>query len=674
MKNSLRALAASFHSASIPVSLEVMITCVSVANEFQWLLDENHGGSPSPDAFYDKACGGYVPYMQTSTDCFVHYNSDSISLNDSLASYQRYCNAFSKSQLSFGQVYSIWSNGTRYLKNASDIDTSKYISTPFILPEHVVTPNLNSFHYIYYNFAAAFNFSIIINSLVFATLALLYLTKNTRLNNRVLRYIRSKFLIPPISGTTHHTETKLLHWYTTILPTRGEFVFLAFFVVINVILASYNYPLFKTKNEGKGIFLLKCVANRTGGLSFGLIPLIILLAGRNNLVQHMTGLPYSSMIFFHKWVARTMTFYGVLHGTLWCLYAFLEKAGLFRFYFENFSYWRWGIYISGAAVALLIQSIYCIKSRHYEIFLILHISLALFFLVGCYYHCEELGWTGWIFLSSGLWVIDRILRFWNICYKFGGYRHAHASIMSNENKIFKITIPNVDFEKFEFFPGCFAYLYVKGRKWFWQSHPFTLLKHGSDIEIVIKAKEGLTKNLFELLPTDGTRIPIRVALEGPYGHEAPVTDYSDVLLLTSGTGIPGPISYLEKVIEQQEKVRKLHFVWIVPNEDFVNLMKENISDIFQKVSMGGMSVNIDFFVTRPRDVIDISWLPSEIHVHKGRPNIKVLIEEDLSNSTGDVAVVSCAIPQLDDEIRSCIGHSLPLNKHITHYYDELQVW
>lgn len=52
---------------------------------------------------------------------------------------------------------------------------------------------------------------------------------------------------------------------------------------------------------------------RATWLSMAQMPLLILLAGKNNLIGYMTGLSYERLNVLHRWVARCLLLTATLH-------------------------------------------------------------------------------------------------------------------------------------------------------------------------------------------------------------------------------------------------------------------------------------------------------------------------------------------------------------------------
>ncbi|CEP64662.1 ferric reductase family protein LALA0_S13e00122g [Lachancea lanzarotensis] len=672
MSSTWRAIGLAFHTNPISQSLQALLACISETSRLDWAHEEDPEAS-----FYATACGSYMPFMQTAMHCYVSLTeNESTSLVDRLNTYRSNCNGVAGTNFSESQIWDIWSNGTQFLRDSHNVG-EKVHSAPVLLSQDDIFATYNYYHYTFYNLSAAFNFNLVINGSVVVLVLFAIWARYTSCNTRFVRAVRSKLLVPAIFGTTHHTESRPFPFYKVLLPTRGDAVALAVFLSINAVIALYNFPVVSSNMDTKFYFLVRCVANRCGGLAFGLVPLTILLAGRNNPLLNLTGVPYSSFIFFHKWAARTMTLYAFTHSMLWTMFVVVRERMSFWYFFFNYEYWRWGTWATVAATALIFHSIHSIKAKQYEIFLTVHIIMALVFIAGCLKHCATFGWLGWIYLAVAFWAWDRAIRLWRLFFNFGGYRNAYARCISVQEELFQITVPHVESARFQFFPGCYGFLYFLGRSSFWQSHPFTLMKSKDNLEVIVKAKGGITRELYETLPQDGTKVPLRVAIEGPYGHEASLSSYDNALLIASGAGLPGPLSYLNKATDQMDETGNYTFVWIVPTEAFLATMQNEFSRISEKVRLQGAKRNIKIhvYVTRPQLNEEYAdWWPQEIQVHKYKPDVEEIVSSFCKAATGTIGVVSCANPGLDDKIRHYVaGHILHHGSRID-YFDELQVW
>ena len=90
-------------------------------------------------------------------------------------------------------------------------------------------------------------------------------------------------------------------------------------------------------------------------------------------------------MLLHRWVARIFVLQVVLHSLIE-LVLYMDKG----VYAEELvkEYWIWGIVATVFACAMLVGSALFIRRWSYEAFLIGHVLMAVFVIVGCWYHVE----------------------------------------------------------------------------------------------------------------------------------------------------------------------------------------------------------------------------------------------------------------------------------------------
>ena len=153
-------------------------------------------------------------------------------------------------------------------------------------------------------------------------------------------------------------------------------------------------------------------ADRVGSLTYALTPLTILLRTRSSLLTLLTGIPYPSFTFLHRWLGRIIFIQSVLHTLSWTiiegkLYQPQPSTyiGLIR---ER--YIIWGI------VAMTLLSILVVLSTRkavawigYEAFGKMHYVVAAIYMGARWAHWSHL--KCWMIASLGIWEMDRGLRF-----------------------------------------------------------------------------------------------------------------------------------------------------------------------------------------------------------------------------------------------------------------------
>ncbi|KAK5071571.1 hypothetical protein LTR64_004650 [Lithohypha guttulata] len=376
-------------------------------------------------------------------------------------------------------------------------------------------------------------------------------------------------------------------------PTFGQTSYIVVFFLLNILFTALDYKSITpnswftdTKSE-----ILIYVANRTGVLAFALAPLVILFAGRNNVLLWLTNWSHSTYLLLHRWIARIFTLQIILHSILELVY--YKHTGEYEAEVVQ-KYWIWGIVATLAACIMIVASVIWFRRAAYEVFLVLHILLAAILLIGSWYHVDLLyerrwGYEFWLYAAFAVWFFDRVLR--ALWIARNGIQQAEWTEV--DDNIIRMDVLGV---RWGLSPGQHAYLYFPGAKrWtFWEAHPFSvipLVQHNgrglnvsalqSDTDSNIEAADNKTNDLEKSAVTStrtpahrsslvtnhtviGVRMYLRkhsgitkalhanssptVLLEGPYYNHNPwlkpgVSSCDRIILLAGGIGITGVLSH-----------------------------------------------------------------------------------------------------------------------------------
>ncbi|KAM0330785.1 hypothetical protein ACHAQA_003739 [Verticillium albo-atrum] len=257
-------------------------------------------------------------------------------------------------------------------------------------------------------------------------------------------------------------------------PSVGQSLYIALMVILNVILTAVNYK----STQPNGWFasqyqeVLEYVMIRTGTLGFSLAPLVILFSGRNNVLLWLSNWSHSTFMLLHRWVARIFGIQVIIHSiTALALYidigSYPEE--------EKLPYWIWGCVATVAVVIMLVASGLYVRRRSYEIFLIVHILLAVFVIAGCWYHVDlrferKFGYEMWLYAACAVWFSDRLIRVLRIL-KAGVRR---AKIVDVDSDIVRVDIPGI---RWAGTPGQHVYAYFPTLNPLrpWENHPFSVI-------------------------------------------------------------------------------------------------------------------------------------------------------------------------------------------------------
>lgn len=194
--------------------------------------------------------------------------------------------------------------------------------------------------------------------------------------------LRPYLIWPSVLGTYN---VRPLPWLLGNAPTIGQSLWIFMFFVINLVLNCVNYQTMPAGEMPWGFTpreeILAYIGYRTGHLGYMMLPLTILFAGRNNFLLWLTNWSYDTYLVLHRWVARMFALYAIIHSVT--LLGTYTGSGSYPTASKE-PYWLWGIVATVLTCAMLVFSMLWFRRRSYELFLILHILMAVFVLAGCW--------------------------------------------------------------------------------------------------------------------------------------------------------------------------------------------------------------------------------------------------------------------------------------------------
>ncbi|SNX82199.1 related to FRE6 - Ferric reductase [Melanopsichium pennsylvanicum] len=210
-------------------------------------------------------------------------------------------------------------------------------------------------------------------------------------------------------------------WLTLHLPLRLESIILVAIMALNIVPLVTFYSLYVGHNTyfpgtdtmSRRSQILRHLANRCAMLGIGQLPMLILLASRRTPVAILSQLSMSTMMLFHRWIARICYLHVVIHIFSNAL-NFYHSTGLI----ESLKLLpvQLGIVSTVMLSGLVFSSLRIFREKHYEVFVFLHISLALLMIVFTYLHIKFLHQGRLalqilvIELTAAFWAFDRTLR------------------------------------------------------------------------------------------------------------------------------------------------------------------------------------------------------------------------------------------------------------------------
>ena len=303
-------------------------------------------------------------------------------------------------------------------------------------------------------------------------------------------------IAPPLIGHRH----KVPLFKTFNMPTRGQSLFIAYLIIINVVLCavginSADPSSWYTSNR---VEILTYVSNRAGILSFANIPLLVLYSSRNNILLWLTNWSHSTFLLLHRWIAAICVIEACLHSAIYL--QIYDENGDYSSE-SKLAYWYWGIVATLAMVIIVPGSMLQVRRQFYEFFLAWHVTFFLLAMVGCFLHIYyryalKWGYENWIYIALAVWGFERGMRI--LRFARHGICTAHVAIVDDE--YIKLEIPGVAAEGD-------VYLYFPTLTWrVWENHPFSVM---TDVGFGSDTEPSTT-----IITSDEGRLPIALAEKG----------------------------------------------------------------------------------------------------------------------------------------------------------------
>jgi predicted ferric reductase len=283
------------------------------------------------------------------------------------------------------------------------------------------------------------------------------------------------------------------------LPSVGRTSLVLANAITLVVLCLYGLDL-------TGRFTKEDVAFRCGVVTLGQLPLIFLLAGKNNIVGYLTGISYERLNWLHRWCARCMLLTATIHMgyffSSWNRYDYIP----YKIKNDQIS-WK-GLVAWSVLVWIVFSSMTPIRGWCYELFLIQHlVSFSVF--VGFVYIHIPIDTKGYVWAPVALFFLDRSIRALRLLYANISFFHpkqrqrdqsksllaCKAEFTPLPHNTTRVVIRN---PPISWTPGQHVFLSCHSVVPL-QSHPFTIASIPEDgtMEFLIKSESGGTKRFFK---------------------------------------------------------------------------------------------------------------------------------------------------------------------------------
>lgn len=650
--------------------------------------------------------------------CAIENN---VNLHDFVSNYNDNCVELGYPAFTVDDIKTAYENATKYIKTVEEYGTFNYttdiLRTPIAFEAADYTLGYDTYYYFYQNYSWGIIFGLIFLAfwvLVFVFGGIYQLLFKRLTSNKLVRL---------------HNATWFRLYKQPVSLFGVEWGFLAFNKVETYVVAAniaifligscIKYHLFEGNFffTGKASQLSRYVGDRTGFLAMFPFNMCVLFATRNNFLLWCTGWNFASFLNYHKFLARMTIILSCVHGMAY--WAYIVQIDYYAESYED-QYFIAGVAAIAIVLVILITASYTFfRKRFYELFLLLHIGLAAGFIVAMWYHLKILEYIQTLLPLIAVWCLDRVLRVFRMFVMFGGYRSNKITVFENENgdknDIFlRLDVDNYNKKWFNVKDGNIGFVYFQTWYGFWQSHPFTIIKIKEDdsFAFVIKVKKGITSRIYKsIIATGGKSKNFKVCVEGPYGTTKTnlTRQYDNLSVVTVGTGVAGPIGYLNhhrntEISEEKKNENVLY--WGVKSLNVVNAFKKELltltnlenkkniqiiiycKNYVQRVdtdstSSKELSSDGKEIVTESKEksgddiVVDslIEELGPNVTINPGYLNSDVCVAKAFQENKS-MMLMTCGLPKVCDEARYAFLKNLSKYEKEGSYnfIDESQVW
>lgn len=390
------------------------------------------------------------------------------------------------------------------------------------------------------------------------------------------------------------------------LPSNATSLALLLFLGYNIFYLLYHVPL-----TVSSAFVL---GDRAGLLFAANLPLLYLMAAKNQPIKSLTGYSYESLNIIHRRLGEIMAFLALLHFAAMVVvwYTLLSP---------RLSFWRFiaikiiwlGLLALVAYQTLYLTSLGSFRQRFYELFLGIHIVFQVAGLVLLFLHHS--GSRPYVAIALGIFVLDRLvfrtfLKTTSLDADLTIMDDGETILLSSNWSIADNTRwwQNNMHIKHGWKPTEHVFLTVSAlsRKHFIQAHPFTIASaapvapntsHLPEAErdpaqhawlnFIIRARDGFSRDLLRYAQSHPSA---RVRVDGPYGSTHALEmlrDSDNAVVVAGGSGIAVAYPLIWDLLFNTDagahRGRRVSLIWVVHDSTHVEWIgQERLAELRER--------------------------------------------------------------------------------------------
>jgi len=364
-----------------------------------------------------------------------------------------------------------------------------------------------------------------------------------------------------------------------VLPSVDRLVILGILGVTTII---FSFADINFADSGWILYL----SIRTGYMSVVLVPTILVLVMKYNIIGKITGHSNQQLNYIHRFGGWLVFILASVHSILRIIH--LIQIDDFEDRLKTSFAIRGGFALWGLLGWICISSEF--RHRGYEFFLVQKLLCSFaFHILAVFFHLPK-ACTAYICLGLALISTDQLWRRSRMLLK---NIPCSRAIIEPFGEATKVTIENCHVN---WKAGQHAYILIPGISIF-QSHPFTISSR-TKLEFVVLTKHGFTRKLFDHAKVS---MSCRVVVDGMYGNAPNFKQFGQVMLIAVSTGASYTIPILEDILQSFNCVRRIHFVWIIKVSESIGWYSEALKDAVYSAKKLGVDLKITIYATRERE-------------------------------------------------------------------------
>ncbi|OKO99258.1 Ferric/cupric reductase transmembrane component 7 [Penicillium subrubescens] len=281
------------------------------------------------------------------------------------------------------------------------------------------------------------------------------------------------------------------------------------------------------------------IATRAGWMALALLPFVLGLSVKANMISVLTSIPHEKLQIFHHWTSYAMFLLALIHTFPFIIYH-IDKGDMVKQWKTSLVYWT-GIGAIIPQAYLTIMSLPFIRNRFYEFFKATHMIAAVVFIVFFFLHCD-FRLSSWdYFIASGI-IYFLCLSFSQVrTYLMHGIHTATLELLPSG--LARVSVPTV----IKWTPGQHVFVrFLTPDLHLLTAHPFTISSvyrdpdqagKAPELAFYIKPRRGVTARLAALAAKQ-TGITKKILIEGPYGGVSThhMSQFDTILVIAGGSG------------------------------------------------------------------------------------------------------------------------------------------